>query len=228
MRKTLDASIAAPNMGAKICSRAAAGDRRDAYFISDDNERTNMETNLMPSYETVSRTDDTPPTSRTMHAVRAHVRGGPEGLVYERVPIPTLQPDDALISVRAVGITPGEFQWNVWETPEGASRLPLTPGHEVAGVVAAVGPAVIDLTVGTAVYALAAFSRDGAAAESVAVRAADLAPKPQSLSFAEAAATPLSALTAWQALIAHGGLRGGRRRHVRGPDRPVARRVCHR
>ncbi len=157
-----------------------------------------------------------PQTIAMMNAVRTHTRGGPEYLVYESVPRPALTPGDALVRVRAVGITPGEFTWNVWETPDGVSRLPLTPGHEVAGVVAAVAPDVADVSVGELVFALTAFARDGAAAEYAAVHAADLARKPQSLTFAESAATPLSALTAWQALIVHGGLQAGQRVLIHG------------
>ena len=58
-------------------------------------------------------------------------------------------------------------------------------------------------------YALTDFWRDGAAADYVAVRAADLAPKPANLNFVQAAALPLASLTAWQALFDHAGLKPG-------------------
>ena len=166
--------------------------------------------------DTTPRPDADAASTQTMHAVRAHTRGGPERLVYEEAPLPTLLPGDALVRVRAVGISPGEFNWNVWEAADGTSRLPITPGHEVAGAVAAVTPGVDAVAVGDAVFALTAFARAGAAAEYVAVRAADLAPKPATLTFAQAAATPLSALTAWQALITHGELRAGQRVLIHG------------
>jgi NADPH:quinone reductase-like Zn-dependent oxidoreductase len=70
--------------------------------------------------------------------------------------------------------------------------------------------------VGDAVYGLTDFFRDGGAAEYVAVRAADLAPKPRTLDHASAAATPLSALTAWQALFDHGRLMPGQRVLIHG------------
>lgn len=167
------------------------------------------------SRDTVHHVADAAPT-RTMRGVWAHTRGGPERLVYEEGPLPTLLPGDALVRVRAVGISPGEFNWNVWEAADGTSRLPIIPGHEVAGLVAAVTPGVDTVAIGDAVFALAAFDRAGAAAEYVAVRAADLAPKPETLTFAQAAATPLSALTAWQALIEHGELRAGQRVLIHG------------
>jgi NADPH:quinone reductase-like Zn-dependent oxidoreductase len=137
-------------------------------------------------------------TIKLMRAIRIHRRGGPEALVYEDAPIPVLRPGDALVRVHAVGISPAEFTWRIWETPDGRSRLPLIPSHEVSGVVAAVAPDVRDVEVGDAVYGLTDFFRDGGAADYVAVRAADLAPKPRSLDHANASATPLSALTAWQ------------------------------
>jgi NADPH:quinone reductase-like Zn-dependent oxidoreductase len=152
-----------------------------------------------------------PGTMNTMKAIRIHRRGGPEALVYEDAPIPALQPGDALVRVHAAGISPAEFTWHIWETPDGRSRLPLIPSHEVSGVVAAVAPDVRDVEVGDAVYGLTDFFRDGGAAEYVAVRAAELAPKPRSLDHASAAATPLSALTAWQALFDHARLTPGQR-----------------
>jgi NADPH:quinone reductase-like Zn-dependent oxidoreductase len=93
---------------------------------------------------------------------------------------------------------------------------PIVPGHEVAGVVEGVGSAAVDVATGDAVYGLIDFHRDGADAQYVAVRAGDLAPKPAALTFAEAAAAPLSALTAWQALFDHGDLRTGQRVLVHG------------
>jgi NADPH:quinone reductase-like Zn-dependent oxidoreductase/catechol 2,3-dioxygenase-like lactoylglutathione lyase family enzyme len=151
-----------------------------------------------------------------MKAIRIHERGGPEALVYEDAPIPALQPGDALVRVHAASISPAEFTWHIWETPDGRSRLPSIPSHEVSGVVAAVAPDVRDVAVGDAVYGLTDFFRDGGAAEYVAVRAAELASKPRTVDHAHAAATPLSALTAWQALFDHARLTAGQRVLVHG------------
>ena len=155
-------------------------------------------------------------TMEVMKAIRIHRRGGPEALVYEDAPIPALQPGDALVRVHAASISPAEFTWHIYETPDGRSRLPTIPSHEVSGVVAAVAPDVRDVEVGDAVYGLTDFFRDGGAAEYVAVRAAELAPKPRSLDHASAAATPLSALTAWQALFDHARLTPGQRVLIHG------------
>ena len=155
-------------------------------------------------------------TMNVMRAIRIHRRGGPETLIYEDVPIPALQPGDALVRVHAAGISPAEFTWRLYETPDGRSRLPKIPSHEVSGVVAAVAPDVRDVAVGDTVYGLTAFSRDGGAAEYVAVPAADLAPKPRSLDHSSAATVPLSALTAWQALFDHARLAPGQRVLIHG------------
>ena len=155
-------------------------------------------------------------TNAMMKAILIHRLGGPEALVYEDVPMPALRPGDALVRVYAAGISPAEFTWRIYETPDGRSRLPKIPSHEVSGVVAAVAPDVRDVAVGDAVYGLTDFFRDGAAAEYVAVRAADLAPKPRSLDHAGAATIPLSALTAWQALFDQARLAPGQRVLIHG------------
>jgi NADPH:quinone reductase-like Zn-dependent oxidoreductase len=72
-----------------------------------------------------------------------------------------------------------------------------------------VAEGVGDVSIGDEVYALTSFCRDGGAAEYVAVRAADLAPKPKTLDHAQAAAVPLSALTVWQAFFDHARLAQG-------------------
>src|SRR3954467_11348658 len=145
-----------------------------------------------------------------VRAIRLHARGGPEQIVYEDAPLPAPAAGEALLRVYAAGITPTELTWSeTYQTPDGHERLPTIPGHDVSGVVGALGPGASDVSAGDAVYGLVAFPRDGSAAEYVAVRAADLAPKPRSLDHVHAAAVPLSALTAWQALFVHAGLTAG-------------------
>src|SRR5215813_6947461 len=123
----------------------------------------------------------------TMKAIRLHKRGGPEQLVYEDAPKPELSPGDALIRVRATGITPTELTWaETYSNCDGSERLPTIPGHEVSGVVESVADGVSDVAIGDEVYALTSFCRNGSAAEYVAVRAADLAPKPKTLDHAQA------------------------------------------
>ncbi|GAA2361347.1 NADP-dependent oxidoreductase [Dactylosporangium salmoneum] len=117
------------------------------------------------------------------------------------------------MAVHAAAITFAELDWDLsWTTRDGTARTPMIPAHEVSGTVAALGSDVSDLATGDEVYALVDFDRDGAAAEFVTVPAAAVAAKPRSVTHTEAAALPLAALTAWQALVDHAGL---------GPDETV-------
>lgn len=152
-----------------------------------------------------------------MKAIRTHKKGGPENLGFEDVPKPIPQPADALVRVLACAFTPTELTWDpTYTTSDGASRIPTIPGHEFSGVIESLPASESELHVGDAVYALSDFWRDGAAAEYLAIRAADLARKPQNLNFTQAAAVPLSALTAWQALFDHAKLSKGQRILIHG------------
>lgn len=152
-----------------------------------------------------------------MMALRAHARGGPEQLVYEQAPRPEPGAGEALVAVRATGITFAELTWDEsWTTRDGADRTPVIPGHEVSGTVTAVGGNVTGVAAGDSVYGLIDFDRDGAAAEYVTVPATTLAARPGSVTDVEAATLPLAALTAWQALVDHAGLLSGERVLVQG------------
>ena len=152
-----------------------------------------------------------------MRAIRMHTRGGPELLTFEDVPKPALQPGDALVRVIATSITKTELTWDESYTDcDGRPRIPTVPGHEFAGIVDALAPEAASVRVGDAVYALSSFCRNGSAAEFIAIRAADLAPKPQSLNFEQAAAVPLAGLTAWQALFDHAQIEKGDRILIHG------------
>jgi NADPH:quinone reductase-like Zn-dependent oxidoreductase len=145
-----------------------------------------------------------------VRAIRLHRRGGPDELVLEDAPVPEIGAGDVLVRVAATGITPTELRWDeTYQQADGSPRIPSIPGHEVSGVVERVAPDIDDVRPGDAVYGLADFPRDGAAAEFVAVRAVNLARKPRSIGHTEAASLPLSALTAWQALFVHGQLVAG-------------------
>ena len=141
--------------------------------------------------------------STSMMALRAHHRGGPENLVYESAPVPRPAAGEVLLQVRAAAITFAELSWEESWTRRGVDRTPIIPAHEVSGVVAALGTGVTDFAVGDAVFGLVPFDRDGAAAEYVAAPVSSLAAKPTTADFRTAAAAPLGALTAWQALIEH-------------------------
>jgi NADPH:quinone reductase-like Zn-dependent oxidoreductase len=147
--------------------------------------------------------------TETMRAIRAHIRGGAESLHLEQAPIPVPADDEALVQVHAAAITYDELLWDQSWTRNGIDRTPIIPSHEISGTVAGVGAAVTDLSIGEDVYGLIEFDRNGGAAEYVTVRAADLAGKPASVDHVHAAALPLAALTAWQALCDHARLQAG-------------------
>lgn len=153
-----------------------------------------------------------------MRALHAYAQHDPSRLVVEDAPVPSLGPGDVLVRVHASGVSPGELDWGgTWRHHDGTPRTPpIIPGHEVAGVVEAVAPDAAGITVGDEVFGYIDSQRDGADAEFVAVRVDELAAKPATATHAEAAAVPLSGLTAWQALFDHGDLAPGQRVLVHG------------
>lgn len=147
----------------------------------------------------------------TMKAVRIHAYGGPEVLHHEEnIPLPTLEPEDILIRVRAAAVNP--VDWKIREGYlQGALRhtLPLILGWDVSGEVVEVDPAVTEFKVRDEVYARPDIERDGGYAEYIAVKASDAAHKPTRLDHLHAAAVPLAALTAWQSLVDAAQLQAG-------------------
>ena len=145
-----------------------------------------------------------------MKAIRIHSYGGPEVLVYEDAPRPSPAPDEVLIRVHAAGVNPVDWKIRAGYL-SGFLNLtfPFILGIDVAGVVEAVGDNVTDFKPRDAVYAWADIASNGAYAEYVTVKAENVAPKPETLDFIQAAAVPQAALTAWQALFETGGLQPG-------------------
>jgi NADPH:quinone reductase-like Zn-dependent oxidoreductase len=104
-------------------------------------------------------------------------------LVYEEAPVPLLAQGVALVRVHAAGITPTELSWSAnYASRDGVDCLPVVPGRDVSGVIEAFSPGVTAVKIDDEMYGLTDFWRDAAAAEFVAVWAADLAPKPGSVS----------------------------------------------
>ena len=141
-----------------------------------------------------------------MKAIRTHEPTGISGLVFEEVPEATPMFGDVLVKVAACGITHNELDWPIWTCRAGHRRTSVIPGHEVSGVVAAVGFGTAWFDVGDEVFGLADQLRDGAAAEYVAVEARNVALKPRTVDHVHAAAVPRAGLTAWQGLFDHGQL----------------------
>ena len=142
-----------------------------------------------------------------MHAVRLHAPGRLEDLRLDEIDAPQPDRGEVLVRVHAAAVTRGELEWP-------ADRLPAIPSYELSGVVAQTGGG---FAAGEDVFALTPFDRDGVAADYASVPADLLARKPRSLSHVQAAALPMPGLSAWQALLVHGGLRTGERVAVTGP-----------
>jgi NADPH:quinone reductase-like Zn-dependent oxidoreductase len=135
-----------------------------------------------------------------MKAVVAHEYGAPEVLKFEEVPRPEPKEDEALVRVIASGVNPADpLTLSGKYAREWGTHLPLIPGYDIAGVVEKVGAKITNLKAGDAVYGYPTFG--GGWAEYVTVKQWEVAAKPKSLNFAEAAVVPMGALTAWQALV---------------------------
>ena len=138
----------------------------------------------------------------TMKAVRIHTHGGSETLVYEDAPRPTPLTNEVLIRVRAASVNPID-----WKIRDGYGKqmfnhqMPLILGWDVAGTIEAVGPEVDKFKLGDPVYGYTSLLRDGAYAEFAIAKPAEIALKPASLDFVQAAAIPIAALTPWQAMF---------------------------
>ena len=137
----------------------------------------------------------------TMKAVRMHAYGKPEVLVIEDVPLPVPKAGEVLVRVHAAGVNPIDLKTRAGLLGKDKKRLPLVLGCEIAGTVSRLGPDVKSLAFGDAVYGLLPLERMGGYAEFVALPAEDLVKKPAALDFEKAAAVPLPALTAYQALV---------------------------
>src|SRR5689334_16228183 len=134
----------------------------------------------------------------------------PERMSVEERSRPEPRIGDVLIQVGAASFTPTELDWpSTWVDRAGRDRRPVIPGHEVSGVVSALGYGTTGVAIGDAVFGLTDWYRDGAAAEYVAVEARNLARKPDALDHRTAAVIPMVALTAQQALFDHGALAQG-------------------
>lgn len=142
---------------------------------------------------------------------------GPDGLRPADIPTPTPGPGDVLVDIRAASINPldrmvrdGQFKQTLHYRP------PFVLGHDVAGVITEVGPDATGFQVGDPIFARPRDLRIGTFADTIAIAAADIARKPDSLTVAEAAAVPLVALAAWQALVDVAGVQPGQKVLVHG------------
>ncbi|MCD2195479.1 zinc-binding alcohol dehydrogenase family protein [Actinomycetospora endophytica] len=130
-----------------------------------------------------------------MRALAHHAPSGP--FTEIELPEPTPGPRDLIVDVRAVSVNPVDTKVHAGD-PEGG---PKVLGYDAAGVVTAVGEAVSLFSVGDEVYHSGSIARQGTNAQLHAVDERIVGPKPRTLSFAEAAALPLTTITAWESLF---------------------------
>ncbi|CAJ0822784.1 2-haloacrylate reductase [Ralstonia wenshanensis] len=148
---------------------------------------------------------------KTMKAIQQHTFGGPDVLRYEDAPVPELRAGEVLVRVHAVGLNPPD-----WYLRDGYKMLPpewqpkvdfpLVLGTDISGVIEAVADDVDGFSAGDEVYAMVRFPAglaggSRAYAEYVSVPASEVARKPAGIDHAQAAAAPMSLLTAWQFLV---------------------------
>ncbi|RVH05182.1 NADP-dependent oxidoreductase [Sinorhizobium meliloti] len=135
---------------------------------------------------------------------------GLAGMKLTERPEPPAAINDVIVQVHASGFVPTETDWpSTWIDRSGRDRTPSVPGHELAGVVTALGYGTTGLTLGQRVLGLADWYRDGTLAEYIAIEARNLAPLPGDVDFTVGASLPISGLTAWQGLFQHGHLQAG-------------------
>ena len=143
----------------------------------------------------------------TMNAIVVHEYGGPEVLKYEDALRPEPKNDEILIRTMAAGVNPVDAAIRAGRFRTG--QLPFIPGMDVAGVVEKAGANVTKFKAGDPVYAYLSFQEQGGYAEFTIARENETALKPKGISLEQAAAVPLAATTAWQALIDTAGLKAG-------------------
>src|SRR6185437_13702617 len=135
---------------------------------------------------------------------------GTAGMKLVDRPEPRAATNDVTVQIHASGFVRTELEWpETWTDRLERDRTPSIPGHELAGVVTALGYGTTGLSVGQRVFGITDWTRDGALAEYAAVEARNLAPLPGDVDFTTGASLPISGLTAWQGLFQHGRLRAG-------------------
>src|SRR3954465_6508741 len=130
---------------------------------------------------------------------------GTAGMTLVERPGPQAAINDVVVEVHPSGFVPTAMEGpSTWPDRVDRDRTPSVPGHELAGVVTALGYGTTGVSVGQHVFGLADWYRDGALAQYVAIEARNLALLPDDVDFTVAASLPISGLTAWQGLFQHG------------------------
>ncbi|MGB1347096.1 MAG: NADP-dependent oxidoreductase [Pseudomonadales bacterium] len=145
-----------------------------------------------------------------MKAVQIYAFGGREVLELNDIAIPEAKQGEVLIKIHAASVNP--VDWKIRQgylQPLLNHALPLTMGWDVSGEVVAVGGGVIHLKVGDEVYSRPNIANNGSYAEYMTASAEEVALKPKSLTWQEAAGVPLAGLTAWQGLYELANIEAG-------------------
>jgi NADPH:quinone reductase-like Zn-dependent oxidoreductase len=137
----------------------------------------------------------------TMKAIVIHEFGGPEFLKYEDVTRSEPKEDQILVRVVAAGVNPVDGMIRSGMFANENRAFPIILGGDIAGVVEKVGSKITKFKAGDPVFAYVSLDNNGGYAQYALVTEREAAPKPKSLTYIEAAAVPIVALTAWQALI---------------------------
>src|SRR5262245_26888491 len=156
-----------------------------------------------------------------MKAVLLTGHGGPEMLRYGETPDPTAGPGEVVVDIHASSVNAADYKVRLGSGRSNL-RFPYILGRDFSGVVSVVGTGVTDLAVGDAVFGVCDQGIEGAYAEKIAIKAAIIAKKPDSLGHAEAAALALTSLTAIWALQDTARLKSGETILVQGGAGGVA------
>ena len=149
--------------------------------------------------------------------VVANQAAGKAGMKLVERPAPQAAINDVVVQVYASGFVPTELAWpSTWTDRLDSDRTPSIPGHELAGVVTALGYGTTGLSVGQRVFGITDSHRGGTLAEYVAVEARNLAPLPGDVDYTVSASVAMPGLTAWQGLFEHGRIRAGQTLLVHG------------
>src|SRR5229473_3351064 len=137
-----------------------------------------------------------------MKAAVVYEYGGPEVFKYEDAPRPEPKDDEVLVRVIAAGVNPVDaYVRQGMLSKRGFDKRPMIIGYDIAGVVEKAGAKVTKFKAGDAVYAYLPIMRGGGYAEFAIAKEGEMSLKPKNIDFEKAAAVPLAATTAWQALI---------------------------
>jgi NADPH:quinone reductase-like Zn-dependent oxidoreductase len=147
-------------------------------------------------------------TTETMKAVRIHKFGGPDVLQFDEVPRPEPGARQVLVRIHAAGVNP--VDWKIREGKLGKIPLPSIMGSDFSGEIEALGPDVEDFRVGEMVFGSVA-DESGSYAQYALAPVSHIVEKPKSIDHVQAAAMPVPAMTAWQALFDTANLTAGQK-----------------